>query len=132
MKLTCKHCSNEFEIEDNRIDTYYDFEFDINTDNPNYWKNLEMTNAIMNTYRGLFERIGFKVNSVKNLEIIKGVYCPNCEYFYTNNELIKILSERCIFLLDELINKVDLTQRIRKAAIEYFKEKQNEIDRESR
>lgn len=127
MKLTCKHCSEEFEIEDNRIDTYYDFELDINTDNPNWRYNAEMTSAIMNTYRGLFERIGFKVNSVKNLEISKGLYCPNCEYFYTNNELIKILSERCIFLLDEFISKLDLKQRIRKAATEYFEEKQNEI-----
>ena len=125
MKLTCKHCSNEFEIEDNRIDTYYDFELDINTDTPNWRYNAEMSSAIMNTYRGLFERIGFKVNSVKNLEISKGLYCPNCEYFYTNNELVKILSERCIFLLDEFISKLDLHQRIRKAAIDYFKEKQN-------
>lgn len=128
MKLTCKHCSEEFEIEDNRIDTYYDFDLDINTDNPNWRYNVKMTSAIMNTYRGLFERIGFKVNSVKNLEISKGVYCPNCEYFYTNNELVKILSERCIFLLDEFISKLDLHQRIRKAVTEYFEEKKNEID----
>lgn len=127
MKLTCKHCSEEFEFDADHLDTYYDFDLDINTDNPNWRYNAKMTSAIMNTYRELFERIGFKVNSVKNLEISKGVYCPNCEYFYTNNELIKILSERCIFLLDEFISKLDLKQRIRKAATEYFEEKQNEI-----
>ena len=132
MKLTCKHCSKEFEFDDDHVDTYYDFTLDINTENPNYWKNLEMTNAIMNTYSELYERIGFKVNVIKDLEISKGVYCPNCEYFYTNNELVKMISERCILVLDKLINEVDLTQGLRKAAIDYFKEKQDEIDRESR
>ncbi len=133
MKFTCKHCSEEIDVENTRIDTYYDFDFDINTDNPNYWKNFEMTNAIMNTYRGLFERIGFKVNSVKNLEISKGIFCPKCEYFYTSNELVKILFDRFIFLLDELIPKeeteqmVNLNQNIENAIINYIKDKENEI-----
>lgn len=132
MKLICKHCSKEFEFDADQEDKYYDFEFDINTENPNYWKNFETLNAIMNTYSELYERIGFKVNVIKDLHISKGVFCPNCEYFYTNNELVKMISERLILSLDKLINKVDLTQGLRKAAIDYFKEKQNEIDRESR
>lgn len=127
MKLTCKHCSEEFEFDADHLDTYYDFEFDINTDNPNYWKNLEKLTAIMNTYSELYERIGFKVNIVKNLEISKGVYCPNCEYFYTTNELLQMISERLISSLDNFISNEDLQQRIRNAAIEYIEEKYNEI-----
>lgn len=127
MKIICKHCSEEFEFDADHLDTYYDFDLDINTDNPNWRYNAEMTSAIMNTYRGLCERIGYKDNVVKNLEISKGVYCPNCEYFYTTNELVKMISERLILSLDNFISNEDLQQRISNAVTEYFEEKKNEI-----